>query len=124
MARASTMQMAFPRFESQAVASPRGPDPRTERQADELQKAQHALLRMKEKKRIRSLKMELALAESEQQTENLLEAHRQAYERVEHDAQLEELLRLRKAGLSIQDALARVDGDRKPARSVASRNND
>ena len=124
MARASTMQMAFPRFESEVKATPRVPSPRLERQADELQKAQRALLRMKEKKHIRALKMELALTESEQQTENLLQAHRQAYERVEHDAQLEELLRLRQAGLSIQDALARVDGDRKPARSVASRNND
>lgn len=135
MARALAVQMAFPRFELQGVAHARASPPqKAERRplkvqsmdehSEELAKAQIALERMKEKKRIRSLKMELALSESDQQTAALLEEQRLAHERADRDPQLEELLKLRKAGLSIQDALAQIEGGRRPAKAVNNRSND
>ncbi|MDX2018676.1 MAG: hypothetical protein SF187_00440 [Deltaproteobacteria bacterium] len=155
MARAATVQMTFPRFESPGVGtqgapsvqpsnpvaqgppfrakarpSPRSPTSTNARandvdeRDDELEKARHALEKMKEKKRVKALKMELALAESEKQTESLLAEQEQAHERVEHDAQLEELLRLRKAGVPVQEALARIEGNRKPAKAVNNRDID
>jgi|GEM_PF-5491017 len=135
MARASVVQMAFPRFELEGVAPARAsPSQQAERRplkvqrmddhSEELEKAHIALERMKEKKRVRSLKMELALAETDQQTAALLEDQRRAHERADRDPELEELLRLRKAGLSIQDALAQIEGGRKPAKAVNNRSND
>ncbi|MCG5054173.1 MAG: hypothetical protein KA712_14510 [Myxococcales bacterium] len=74
---------------------------------------------MKEKRRVRALKMELALAESERQTEHLLAAQQEVYERVAHDERLTSLLRLRKAGVPFGEALARIDAEtRFPARPV------
>ena len=146
MARAATVQMTFPRFESQGVGPPpaaqrsstaaQGPPslfrpPKANERAndvddrdDELEKARHALEKMKEKKRVKALKMELALAESEKQTASLLAEQEQAHERVEHDAQLDELLRLRKAGVPIEEALARIEGARRPAKAVNNRDVD
>jgi predicted transcriptional regulator len=123
MARSSAVQMALPWFELPAERRPVRVNTMNHH-SDELEKAQLALERMKEKKRIRSLKMELALAESEQQTDVLLEQQRQAHERADRDPKLEELLRLRKAGVSIQEALSRIEGDRKPAKAVNNRSND
>ena len=125
MVRTAALQMAFPRFESDGVthtgdcACPRctvADEPSAKAAAAELQKARAALERMKEKKRVRALKMELALAESERQTVSLLEEQRQAYERVVHDEKLDELLRLRQAGLPPDEALAKVEEQRRPAR--------
>lgn len=151
MARAATVQMTFPRFESGVGTQPHPSAQRSSTEAqgpplpakarpslsrpprrandvdereDELEKARHALEKMKEKKRVKALKMELALAESEKQTESLLAEQEQAHERVEHDAQLDELLRLRKAGVPIEEALARIEGKRKPAKAVNNRDVD
>ena len=131
MARTATLQMMFPRFEKNGVthtpdcpcprctlSGPKGPS------ADELEKAQVALERMKEKRRVRALKMELALAESERQTQTWLEQQRRAHERVAQDERLEELLRLRQAGVPPVEALAQIDsqtsGKRRPAQPIRS----
>lgn len=124
MARASAVQMAFPRFESVTERRPAKFAEMPKVDDPELEKAQVALERMKEKRRIRSLKMELALAESEQQTDALLEEQRQAHKRALADPQVDELLRLRKAGASIQEALARIEGNRRPAKPVNNREDD
>lgn len=127
MARTATMQMMFPRFESDGVthtsdcSCPRCTAYRPRGATDEeLDKAHVALERMKEKKRIRALKMELALAESERQTRALLEQQRRAHERVAQDERLEELLRLRQAGVSPAEALAQIESgaERRPARPI------
>ena len=135
MARSSAVQMAFPKFEMQGAAPALAcPSQKAERRpvkvqkmddySDDLEKANVALERMKEKKRIRSLKMGLALAETDQQTAALLEEQRLAHERADHDPQLEELLRLRRSGLSIQGALAQIEGGRRPAKAVNNRSDD
>ena len=127
MTRTATLQLMFPRFDSDGVTHapdcscprctidrPRGAT------AQELDKAHLALERMKEKKRVRALKMELALAESERQTRELLEQQRRAHERVAQDERLEELLRLRQAGVPPAEALAQIESaaQRRPARPI------
>ncbi len=129
MARPATLQMMFPRFETDGVNHTSDcPCPRCllgkplGAKASEVDKALVALERMKEKKRVKALKMELALAESERETKLLLEHQRRAHERVAQDERLEELLRLRQAGVSPAEALARIESktaaERRPARSI------
>lgn len=131
MAHAVALQLTFPRCESdgvthtrdcgcpRCVCRERASLPPQSRGPEALDKAQQALARMKEKRRVRALKMELALAESERQTEHLLAAQQEVYERVAHDERLTSLLRLRKAGVPFGEALARIDAEtRFPARPV------
>lgn len=73
---------------------------------------------MKEKKRVRALKLQLAFEESERQTDAWLAQQREARARVDEDDRVQALLRLRQAGLSPQEALARVEAERRPARAA------
>lgn len=71
--------------------------------------AERTLARRRERQRAKALSVTLALAEQERQTDAYLDRQAQAVERARRDPRLEALLRSRKAGKPVNEALAEVE---------------
>lgn len=130
--------LPLPRFEADGVTHARGCEcPRCEtgfspsedtrrtaaqrwrdnQEAERLRRAaEEALVKKREKARVKALRLALELEEEERRTEEYLRAQAAQADKVAHDEKLEALLAARAAGTPIREAIAQVEGHGTPRR--------